>query len=236
MASDDEYRVAMSGRWFLAFSFLLLAVHEAHELAHAIAGRLLCGEWPVRDFNSWHFTSDCASWLPTASGPAFSYALMLAGGLIAARAGTPSRWAGVALIFAANPFARLFTAVMGGGDEMVVGQRMAGLSTRTPALRIIVAAVVALLCIAAIAAGWHGIAGLKRRGLWFTVVLLWPMVLTGVGLFVLGNGLLRANVLVSPAIAGAPLLVYLVSALAAVLAAMTGRWLVPRRAADPAFS
>src|SRR5687768_3668815 len=40
-------------QWFTAFSFLLLAVHELHELAHAVTGRLLCGAWPVRDFNAW---------------------------------------------------------------------------------------------------------------------------------------------------------------------------------------
>jgi len=156
--------MTMSTRWFAAFSFLLLAVHEAHELTHAIAGRLLCGEWPVRDFNSWHFTGACASWLPTAAGPAFSYALMLLGGLMILRAaGAPSRWAGVALILAANPFARLFTAVMGGGDEMVVAQRVAGLPTRTLPLRLAVIAVVGLLCVTAIATAWRGMAGVRRR-------------------------------------------------------------------------
>jgi hypothetical protein len=217
----------MSGRWFLAYSFLLLAVHEAHELAHAATGRLVCGEWPVRDFNAWHFTGECTSWLPTAAGPVFSYALMLAGAMMVSRAAW--RWAGVALIFAANPFARLFTAVMGGGDEMVVGQRLAEVATRTPMLRVAVVVVVALLCGSAIVAGWRGMAGLKRRGLWFTAVLLWPMVLTGVGLFVAGNGLLRAGVLSSPVIAGAPLLVVLVSGIVIVLAAMTAPWLTRPR-------
>lgn len=213
----------MSARWFLAYSFLLLAIHEAHELAHAVAGRWICGEWPVRDFNAWHFTRECASWLPTAAGPLFSYALMLAGALMVSR--SASRWAGVALIFAANPFARLFTAVMGGGDEMVVAQRLAEAPTRTPMLRVAVVAVVGLLCGAAIVAGWRGMVDLKRRGLWFTAVLFWPMVLTGVGLFVAGNGLLRAGVLSSPTIGGAPLLVCLVSAIAVVLTAVTAPWL-----------
>jgi len=209
----------MNVRWFLAYSFLLLAVHEVHELAHAVAGRVLCGAWPVRDFNAWRFAGGCTSWLPSAAGPVFSYALMLVGAILAARAA--SRWVGIALIFAANPFARIFTAVMGGGDEMVVAQRIADSSTRTPALRVIVIAVVALLAGTAIAAGWRAMSGLKRRGLWFAVVLLWPMVLTGVGLFVIGNGLLRANVLDSPSVTGAPLLVVIVSAASIVLAAIT---------------
>jgi hypothetical protein len=210
----------MRFRWFVAFSFLLLAIHEAHELAHAIAGRLLCGMWPVRDFNSWLITGGCASWLPAAAGPALSYALILIGALMAVR--SQARWTGVALLFAANPFARIFTAAMGGGDEMVVAQRVADLSTRTPALRLIVAALVTLVCGAGIAAGWRTMAGLQRRGLWFAIVLLWPMVVTG-ALFVFGNGLLRANVLASPTIGGAPLLVFIVSAASAVLALATAR-------------
>ena len=213
----------MSGRWFVAYSFLLLAVHEAHELAHAAVGRIICGEWPVRDFNAWHFTRECASWLPTAAGPVFSYALMLIGALMIAKG---SRWTGVAVLFAANPFARIFTAVMGGGDEMVMGQRIADLPSRTPTLRIVVAAIVVALCGAAVVAGWRGMAGLRRRGLWFAIVLLWPMVLTGVALFVVGNRLLRANVLSSPVIAGTPLLVILVSAVSVVIAIAMRRSLV----------
>jgi hypothetical protein len=50
------------------------------------------------------------------------------------------------------------------------------------------------------------------------------MVLTGVGLFLIGNGALGKGVLVQPTIAGAPLLVMLVSGAAAVLAGMTLHW------------
>ena len=212
----------MNSRWFAAYSFLLLAVHEAHELAHAITARLVCGVWPVRDFNAWHIPGDCASFLPTAAGPLFSYLLMAIGGAMTLRG---NRWAGVALLFAANPFARIFTAVMGGGDEMVVGQRIAELPNRTGTLRAAVIAFVGIICGAAIAAGWRGMAGMKRRGIWFTAVLLWPMVLTGVGLFVVGNGLLRAGVLALPTVGGAPLLVMLVSAASAALAVITVGWL-----------
>lgn len=215
----------MTSRWFAAYSFLLLAIHEAHELAHAITAKLICGVWPVRDFNAWHIPGECGSYLPTTAGPLFSYLLMAIGAALIGWLKPAAPLPGVALIFAANPFARIFTAVMGGGDEMVVAQRIAGLATRTPMLRVAVIAFVAIVCGAAIVAGWRGMAGLKRRGIWFVVILLWPMVLTGVGLFVIGNGLLRAGVLAQPTIGGAPLLVMLVSAISAVLAALTVRWL-----------
>ena len=213
-------------RWFLAFSFLLLAVHEAHELAHAVAGRVICGEWPIRDFNAWRFAGECSSWWPTAAGPLFSYALMLIGALVVRRGG-------LALIFAANPFARIFTAAMGGGDEMVVAERISGIAGRPIALRIGVLTFVGIICGAAIVFAWRAMRGVERRALWFTAALLWPMVLTGVGLFVAGNGLLRAGVLAERSITGAPLLVVIVSAAAVVLSAATARWLTPPASPRP---
>ena len=211
----------MKGRWFIAFSFLLLVVHEAHELAHAIAARVLCNEWPVRDFNAWRLSAQCASWWPTAAGPIFSYLLMAIGIVLMRK----SRWPGVALLFAANPFARIFTAAMGGGDEMLVGQRIADLAVRTPTLRVVVLLFVVAVCGSAILIGWRSLAELKHRGLWFTALLLWPMILTGLGLFLLGNSLLRAGILASPTLWSAPLLVMIASAVFLIGTIATFRWL-----------
>lgn len=209
----------LHARWFLAFSFLLLAVHEAHELAHAVAGRVICGEWPVRDFNAWRFVGECSSWWPTAIGPLFTYALLLIGAILARRS-----TGGIALLFAANPFARIFTAVMGGGDEMVVAQRIASQAERTPALRLIVVLFVGAVCGSALSVAWRAMAGIQRRTLWFVTAMLWPMVLTGLALFVVGNRLLRAGLLAEPLVSGAPLLVLVVSGSAAVLSVLTMRW------------
>ena len=212
------------GRWFIAFSFLLVAVHEAHELAHAVTGRILCGEWPARDFNAWRFVGECSSWWPTAAGPLFSYALMFIGSALALRSAA-HRWAGIAILFAANPFARIFTVAMGGGDEMVVAQHLAQMPERTAGLRAVVLTLVLAICGTAIIAGWRAMHGVARRGVLFPLVLLWPMVLTGVALFVIGNGLLKKGVLTAPTITGAPLLVILVSGAAVVLAGITSQWL-----------
>ena len=221
-------------RWFTAFSFLLLAVHEAHELAHAVVARLLCGEWPVRDFNAWRLVGECASWWPTAAGPLFSYALMAVGSMLALR-GTTHRWVGIAILFAANPFARIFTVAMGGGDEMVVAQRIANLPTRTIGLRLTVLSFVLIICGGAALAGWRAMRNVTRRGVVFALLLVWPMVLTGVALFVVGNGLLKAGVLEEPAVTGAPLLVALVSGLAVLLTGLTSRWLSADGSWQPAI-
>lgn len=216
---------ALHGRWFLAFSFLLLAVHEGHEFAHALAGRILCGVWPTRDFNAWRLVGDCSSWWPTAVGPFFSYAVLILGGVMAVRS-EKYKWAGLAILFAANPFARIFTAAMGGGDEMVVAQRVAGAAERTMSLRVAVLVFVLAICGSALVVAWRAMRGLFARGWWFSLALVWPMALTGVALFVVGNRMLRAGVLSSPEIGGAPLLVVLVSGAAVLLTILTRRWLL----------
>jgi hypothetical protein len=222
----------MNRRWFLAYSFLLVAIHEAHELAHAITAKALCGQWPTRDFNAWSLAAPCSTWWPTAAGPLFSYVVMFAGVAL----GKWSRWAGVALLFAANPFARLFSVTMGSGDEMVVAQRLAGLSERTPLLRAIVFLFVLAICGSAIFVGWRQMKGLTHRAMWFAAVLLWPMVLTGVALFAIGNKALRAGVLTTPLVGGAPLLVVLVSGAATLLSLFTIRWLGGSEHEDRAFA
>lgn len=231
-------RATLSLQWFVAFSFLLLTVHEAHELAHAITAKLVCNEWPVRDFNAWRLSSQCSSWLPTAAGPVFSYLLMAVGSVTALRAKGEYRWLGIAVLFSANPFARIFTVAMGGGDEMIVGQRIADLGSRTPALRVIVFLIVTAVCGSAILVGWRSLSALKHRGLWFTVLLLWPMILTGLGLFLLGNGLLRAGILALPILWGAPLLVVLASVVFFLITLATSRWLIiaPRTTESPVSS
>jgi hypothetical protein len=188
----------------------------------------MCDEWPIRDFNAWRLAGDCASWWPTALGPLFSYALMALGCALAVR-GVIYRWLGVAVIFAANPFARIFTAAMGGGDEMVVAQRLANFPERTPVLRLLVLLFVLAICGSAVVIGWRAMQGVARRGALFVLILLWPMILTGVALFVIGNRLLKAGVLAAQSIGGAPLLVTVVSGVAALLAVLTHKWLLGTR-------
>ena len=216
---DDTHKITRLGtRWWIAFSLLILTIHEAHELAHVLTGRALCGTWAARDFNAWWFTTECNSILPTVAGPLFSYLMMFLGARM--RSG-----AGVALLFAANPFARIFTAAMGGGDEMVVGKRIAATADRTPAVHLLVLLFVTAICGTALVLAWRAMRGLPKRTLWFLGMMVWPMVVTGVLLFVIGNRLLRAGVLAEPPIAGAPPLVLVVTAVVVVLAALTFRWL-----------
>ncbi len=214
-------------RYLAAFAVLCLVVHEAHELAHTAAGRLVCGGWGPRDFNTWQLPAGCASLLPAAAGPALSYALMLAGAVTLGAARAPragAAWAtgwGLALALAPNPFARLLTAAVGGGDEGVLVRAGFGLS-RGPGAAAVAFGLVLALTAPALAAAGRAV-GRARPG-WFTLLLFTPMVVTGVGLFAGMNRLLAAGVLARPVL-GAPALVHLVTLASAAALALTGRWL-----------
>lgn len=212
-------------RWLAAFSLLILAAHEAHELAHTITGRLMCGEWATRDFNEWSLSANCTTWVPTAAGPLFGYVVMAIGILLTRRSSWSARWTGLALIFATNPLARIITVGMRGGDELVVARSLSGGVSVTPAVYWMTAAIVTLICGAGIAAGWAGTRGMRWRAGTFTAVLLLPMVLTGTLLFVVFNGLLRDGFLAQPIVAGSPVFITIVTAVVGVLLIATAGWL-----------
>jgi hypothetical protein len=213
-------------RWLVALVPLVMLVHEAHEFAHTLTGRLVCGRWAERDFNRWSIDS-CDSWLPTAAGPMFSYLLMAIGALLALRRGRA--WPGLALVFAANPLARLVTALSGHGDEMLVARTWAGTQADAVWVHMAAAAVVAGFCVIVLAVAWRALACTQRRPGIFLLALVAGIAITG-PLLPLLNRLLDAGILAGP-VAGAPWLVHMVT-LASALGVLLGmRWLAcPTRA------
>lgn len=231
--SRFDRRAVLSVRYLFPFVALVLLLHELHELSHTITVRLICGEWGARDFNVWQLPEDCTTYIPTAMGPLFSYAVM-AVGLMLMR--FPAfRLLGVALALAPNPFARLFTALMGGGDEMVLARVLAD-SGKTPALRAAVIGVVGALALPPIIAAWRALAGQRRRVLAFTILLIAPMALTGDLYFVIGNRLLAAGVLTTPRIGGDPLLLFMTTVVTALATAMTIHWMIDPAARERSVS
>ena len=197
-------------RYLLAFTALLLLAHELHEFAHTALGRSLCGAWGPRDFNSWSLAPGCTTLLPTLAGPLVTYILIWCGALLV----LPRHpgW-GVALILAPNPFARLFTALLGGGDEGVLVRGWTGWD-RGPMATILTLVLVASLTLYPSWRAWRRIPAPHRAGR-FVLLLLWPMAVTGILLFLFGNRLLTIGIGASPVIAGTPLLVWGVTTIAA---------------------
>ena len=213
-------------RWLVALVPLVMLVHEAHEFAHTLTGRMVCGRWAERDFNRWSIEA-CDSWLPTAAGPLFSYLLMAGGVLLALR--RRRAWLGVALVFAANPLARLVTALSGHGDEMWVARSWAGAQADAGWVHLAAAGTVAGLCAIALAVAWQALAGTHRRVGIFLLALVAGIAITG-PLLPLLNRLLEAGILARP-VAGAPWLVHLVTMASAVGVALAMRWATRPRAA-----
>jgi hypothetical protein len=123
----------ISWQYLLAFFGLNMFLGELHEQAHITTGYFICGCYGERDFSVWSTCDNCAhsdwSFLATLAGPVYSFILMWLGGLWFSRSLNISRKAlGFSILFANLPFARLFTAFMGGGDEKVVFQHLTSLA------------------------------------------------------------------------------------------------------------
>lgn len=178
----------LSVSFLAAFATLRYLLHELHEFGHMAMARALCGDWGTRDFNNVHAIAEsCVKTtatdpLVTLAGPATNYlTLWLAALLLLPRTGAPERslarlaW-GLALVFAALPLARLFTAVMGGGDEL--GMARAWLDNP------VAARLLTVLLIAAIMAWplWQTFKTLRVCGRgwgFFVLALLLPMLVEG---------------------------------------------------------
>lgn len=219
-AAPARSPVSISWRWWLALLPLVALAHEAHELAHTVTGRLACGTWALRDFGTWSITG-CSSLLPTAGGPVLSYLLMAIGIAGCTRGGMRRAWA-LALIAAANPLARIITAVSGHGDEWQVVHRLLGTDTGAIGYGLTLA-IVALPAGAAMLVAWRATAGLRARVATYVALMLIAMAITGPGVL-LGNHFLHAGVW-GQMVAGAPWLVHAVTGVALCAVLLTWRGL-----------
>lgn len=222
----------MGWRWALALVPAILVAHEAHESAHSLVGRLACGQWAERDFSRWSI-SGCESVWPTLAGPLLSYALMAAGALVLLRGRV--RWIGLALVFAANPLARMVTAATGHGDEPWVARTLAGGSAHPDAWAWAAAVVVVLLAGAALTAAWRALRGVRGRVAVFGLGAVAGIAVTGPLMPAL-NRLLGNAALATP-VAGAPWLVHGLTLLSLAAMLCSIRWLTnPEEAVGNAWS
>lgn len=139
-------------KYLVAFIALNMIMGELHEQAHIQMGYAICGCYGERDFNVWEICANCAhaslSYLATSTGPLFSYlvywycALVL---LKSNKAGTQKT--GMAVLFATVPFARIFTACLGGGDEKTVLLNLLGDHFSVPVIKVIAAVLVMAFCL-----------------------------------------------------------------------------------------
>ena len=217
-------KVQISAAFLVAFVAMRHILHELHEFGHMTAARLLCGGWGTRDFNNVaSIPSGCnvttgIDLAVALAGPMVNYVGVWVGVLLIRSGRTTSKttW-GLALIFACLPFARLFTAMIGGGDEMGVARAYFA----NPALaRAVCIAVVAAVLAYPLWTAWQALVGARRRFWLFIGFLILPMLLEGAVILLFFNYVLKQHVLNQTWAFGAPgLIIVVLLAAIAVFAA-----------------
>ena len=206
-------RLHMTWKYPVAFLALNGVISELHEQAHITIGRIVHGCYGPRDFNVWQTCAEGVQQLPFAAslaGPVFSYSVMWLGVWLLLRGATlHSRSIGFSLIFAPTPFARIFTAVMGGGDEKVFFSTLAGDALAPASVRILALLTVLAFCLPPIVIAWRAIEHRWRTWIIAGFCVL-PLVVIMAYKFKFLNGLLHDGVLATPVIIGTQPLVLLV--------------------------
>jgi len=219
-------------RHLLVFYLLLYIVGMAHEAGHLAVGWFACHDFVGVGFNVIRWPEGCATgstlahW-SAAAGPMVTYAFLCVGAWLAHSGREPTL--GAALVLANLPFARVFTAAYGGGDEVGLGRELLG----APLGRWVALAVVLLLCAAPVIAVARPVPAL-RRPLVLVAWLILPMLADFViRLRLLDAALARVSV---PSWLGVSLFVWAVTALALAAYAWMGglRALTPRASAGGA--
>ena len=119
-------RLPLSVRYLAQFAALTILCLGAHELIHHLLVRMTCGAWGTMSFWQFQRPVGCStggiSLVATLAGPVFAW-LLIWGGRAMIHHGEAR--AGVTLILANLPLARVVTVLMRGGDEMVVARAFA---------------------------------------------------------------------------------------------------------------
>lgn len=153
---------------FLAAQFVL---GQAHELAHHLAARVVCGAWGTMTFD-FFFLPEGGAGRPAAlwatfAGPALTYVLILLGGFLLGRGAAR---AGLLLVFANLPLGRLAGALSGHGDELVLARAWLGGPWAWP----LVAALALALLLPPLAQAWRALPRPGRPGA-FAALLVLPL-------------------------------------------------------------
>lgn len=159
-------------KYLLAFIALNMLMGELHEQAHIQTGYAICGCYGVRDFNVWATCSTCMnsalSYIATMAGPFFSYLVYWFCTLVLLQSSNEQKnKLGIAILFATLPFARIFTACMGGGDEKTVLVYLLGNHLSLPFIKLLAAGIVMLFCLPPV---WIAANLLPAKNRWWYII------------------------------------------------------------------
>lgn len=189
-------------------------MHELHELAHIITGRIICGCWGARNFNVWDPCKDCKlkpqAVIATFAGPIFTF-MMLWIGRHWVKYGKSTQYRSLGLVFFWQYAVwAQYMAATGSGDE-VTGRRSLFLNaghSNSSLIKIITIIIVSAICIPPLITAYKAIAN-KRKMLLYISLIIMPLILDTAIILILLNGLLEKGLLNQAWIIGMPLLVTL---------------------------
>jgi hypothetical protein len=209
--------VQLTPQYLLAYFCLATILGISHELAHHVAGFLLCGAWGYKTFNSFNLVAGCTQnhphtyWLPTLVGPVlFNYVPMWIGFACMRRADAGSKLFGVTLVFATLPIFRIVFSVLHANDEPWIVRQLFGQSQTAFWLMNVA---IWLVTIPPLLLAWKTMQN-RHRLLLFLFFLLAVPIFVG---FVFGNvleNMITKQHILSDTLWGMPYLVLLVEGLA----------------------
>ncbi len=218
------------GLKFLAVFFALRIVSgELHEQAHITVGRIVCGEYGVRDFSVWQTAENCAepalAILASCAGPLFTYLLVWSGVYLLATAQTDRyRSLGFSIIFAPLPFARIFTALIGGGDEKVIFKYFLNDHISLFSVKVLAAVFVTAICLPPILYAGRKF-NHRRRWLYITGFCVLPLIVLS-GYQPIFNRLLENGFLADYSILGTQTLLLIHFAVMTMILIFFGKYLL----------
>lgn len=217
-------------KYLLALFALTIVSGELHEQVHINTGRIVCGGYGPRDFNVWQTAADCANpslaFLATLAGPLWSYLLMWMGALLLVKAKSADYKAvGFSLVFAPLPFARVFTAFMGGGDEKTVLKMLLQNELSLGTIKVLAAIMVLAFCFPPVYIAYRAIKN-RYRALYVIGFCVMPLIILGAYVLTFLNSLLSKGFLSAPFVLGTPLLIVVHFSLMAVVLAFCAKWLL----------
>lgn len=206
-------QIKITWKYAIAFIALDLVMMELHEQAHIQVGRMICGCYGERDFNVWHSCAECThpalAYLATLAGPLFTYAMIWLGAWWLTKSeSSEKRTIGFSLVFANMAFARIFTALIGGGDEITVLKYGFADSLNITAVKKLGAVIVLLFCMPPLIIALKNISN-ERRLWYFAGFSILPMLFGLFYVFIFLNGLLKKGFLSATMLLGTPTLILL---------------------------
>jgi len=211
-ATSSTFDLNLTFKNTAAFAALVFVMHELHEIAHTAVGRLICGCWGPRNFNRWGLCCNNEyTIIASIAGPAITFAMMYLGYyLLSDRfSKQPGRQSlGFALIFGNLPFGRLFTALIGKGDELFELEHFFGDYLSHPVLWILAIVLVSALLLPPLLRAWKVLDSsirLKAFSGFFLLPFIFDLLVVIIGM----NALYQQGFLAQDGIIGSPLLVNL---------------------------